>query len=160
MRKACVYFSFFCTALLFAELTQAQPIPLEKPPLFHHACEDQDTPARKQECFKERAGYAQETLNRVYDQVSQRLENSATLTTAQNAWLSYRNKECAFESSLAEEAYRRTHELSCIARLTESRVLSLFAILSQTDYKRTDMDNAGVQDNPVPSEQNNIQTQE
>jgi uncharacterized protein YecT (DUF1311 family) len=76
-------------------------------------------------CVNRHRQDAQIRLNMVFVDLMKSLESEAVqdrLHEAQNAWLIYRDDQCAFERMHAETpALERIVELSCIATLTEAR---------------------------------------
>lgn len=117
--------------MMVASAYAQAPVPLEKPPVFKDFCGGAETPADLLSCTNQRKEKAQAQLRGVYNKLVARLGSAEGLTEAQNAWITYRNLECAFETRLVEaDNLKRMQELSCVSRLSEMRALALHRMLS------------------------------
>lgn len=126
--KVYILFISFIFLCLFPETVLAQPIPMDKPPVFSLRCGSQPSPAAQMDCLNERVAFAQDTLNHMYDKVQQGIDDRELLNLSQNAWVTYKDQTCKFQASLEIEAYQRSKELECIGQLTEDRAMFFFYI--------------------------------
>ncbi len=103
-------------------------------------CEDVESTSEVMKCVKRHYDDAQIRLNMVYSDLTRMLDNSAEvsgLIDSQNAWLTYRDMHCVWESGRAKEpALTRIYELSCITTLTEKRAENLSMSLFRETQQR------------------------
>jgi len=94
------------------------------------ACDDPQTQAEITICATGSAKDADAALNAAYRQVMARLANDdrERLRSAQRAWITFRDKECAFRSGPYDGgSIQGTVLASCISALTNERVSHLLA---------------------------------
>lgn len=95
-------------------------------------CDGSRTTADALACVNEHKSDVQERLNSIFDEAT-KLSDKQTqplLTTAQNAWISYRDAQCTWEAALAKNpSLERIYELSCVTLLTGLRADLLATIL-------------------------------
>ena len=103
-----------------------------------HSCMNAKNTADILACAKDQNDLAQERLSGVFEKIiSNHTEESLLLfRQAQTNWLLYRNEECEWEESKAEnEALKRIEKLSCLARLTNIRAKLLDPMAQNVDSK-------------------------
>ncbi len=111
--------------LLFVIFIAAMHSDLNAGQAFNH-CDDAQSTADEMGCVKRRYDDAQERLNAIFQEVmqeqDQNKDKAQAVRSAQNDWISYRDKECIWETDQVEtESLRRLEELSCLTILTEQR---------------------------------------
>ena len=130
LSQAKIFFTLFLLIHIPVSVYASDILPTEKPPIFNSFCTKAKTPADKQACTQKRYEHAEDKLKKQFDAFLRFLTNTnhaEEMKTSQNAWIEYRNKECAFEAGFFEEEIaKRTLELSCLSRLTEQRTLVLY----------------------------------
>jgi len=128
-----IVFSWFLTSGFYSHYSHAQQH------ISH--CDLTESTASAQACLKKHLDEAQDRLNEVYEELSSTLETEdlQELKRLQQNWLTYRDEECAWEAGRTETAsLQQVYELSCKARLTESRA-------EQLEITLADMEEPGVQ---------------
>jgi len=101
-------------------------------------CANAASQASLNACADRGARKADAALDRAYAEVMSRLEpaGKARLRDAQRAWLAFRDKECAFESSGADGgSVAPMVALNCFAALTDQRIRALagFRVCTEGD---------------------------
>jgi uncharacterized protein YecT (DUF1311 family) len=99
-------------------------------------CDQADSTAAVQACLKRHLTNAQKRLNKIYNQLSAKLETEkkAELQELQQNWLAYRDAECMWESeNSVTPSTKRLNELSCMTRLTEDRADILSVAYSDSE---------------------------
>ena len=101
-------------------------------------CSDAQTQADMNECARTELKQADDRLNRLYGEIQQRLKgepNTATLlTSAQRAWVTYRDAECGFSSFMSTGgSIHGMVEAQCLNGLTETRSEDFIAYLNCQD---------------------------
>jgi uncharacterized protein YecT (DUF1311 family) len=90
-------------------------------------------------CVKKHYDDTTQKLNKTYEDVlvTQSDEDAEAFRTAQQDWIAYRDKECAWEiSQVQTESLRRHEELECLTRLSMLRLRVLDEYLeTHADYK-------------------------
>ena len=103
-------------------------------------CGNQQTQASMNECANQAFKKSDSELNAVYKEIKDRLKGDADktnlLTTAQRAWVAYRDGECTFSASGVSggSAYPFIYD-SCLTSLTEKRIsdLKVYAACQEGD---------------------------
>jgi len=99
-------------------------------------CDKVKSTAESMECINRHMQSEQERLNEAYKQYSEEKseEEKSDINTAQQAWVAYRDAQCAWEASQADPpALARLHELSCLTALTKYRADFLSALSETKD---------------------------
>jgi len=113
-----------CFTVFLAGSALAQPGP---------DCTQPHTPYDKNVCSGEEAAAADAKLNQAYGSLQSALGSakpSAELRGAQRAWISLRDKECAFEESLFEGGSNAPYVANtCVATYTKRRTAELERLL-------------------------------
>ena len=91
----------------------------------HMQCEDGNM-SQMTSCMSEELAESDARLNLVYQTLLRALLKPQPLQAAQRAWLAYRDKECAFQTSSMEggSGYSFSQDL-CLLRFTERRIAEL-----------------------------------
>jgi uncharacterized protein YecT (DUF1311 family) len=97
-------------------------------------CNNPQTTLQMNQCASQQAQAADKKLNQVYQQLKPKLsrQQQQRLTTAQQAWIKFRDETCAYErgqfegGTLASPTYG-----NCIARVTKQRISDLEQYLKQ-----------------------------
>ncbi len=87
-------------------------------------CNNPQTQSSMNACAQQRWQATDRELNRIYQSLTPQLSNTRRqqLVTAQRAWITFRDSECAFSSSLAEGGSMQPMLLyGCLGGLTETR---------------------------------------
>lgn len=112
------------------------PIPVRALPLNYLAqkpnCNNPQTQSEMNICEGVRYQQADKRLNLVYKQLLPKLENlrRKKLITAQQAWINFRDKSCAFEKSEVEGGTMAPMiEAGCLAEMTKQRTAQLESYL-------------------------------
>lgn len=95
-------------------------------------CDGSRTTADALACVNEHKSDVQTRLNTIFDEATKQSDSRTQplLTKAQNAWISYRDAQCAWEAALAANpSLERIYELSCVTLLTGLRTDLLATIL-------------------------------
>ncbi len=130
--KIHVYFALFLIVAAFAPLSSAQA---QGHNLY---CKNNDSTASTRVCLTAHLTAAQERLNEIYEDLPKKLDDKAAadLKALQKTWLIYRDAECMWESSSAEDAVlKQIRELSCMARVTEDRADLLSIAYTDSENK-------------------------
>ena len=103
--------------------------------MSEHPCTDPQTQTDMTLCAKADFDTADETLNRLYGEVRERLAgDEARLTRlrdAQRAWIAYRDADCAFRASAVEGGSAQPMvEAECRTEATTRRNADLDALLA------------------------------
>lgn len=102
-------------------------------------CDGASSTAALQKCVNKHHADAQEKLNIVYETVSATLEDEdlQVLRNIQSMWISYRDAECAWESSRIENSSLvKLYELSCMTLMTEDRIDLLQSTYANEDSSK------------------------
>jgi uncharacterized protein YecT (DUF1311 family) len=116
----------FCAAFPFAVQAQSHNV----------YCDKANSTAAFQSCVKRHYAAAQKDLNAAYDELSADMpaEEMDKLRELQNAWLAYRDNECAWEASRIEDGpLVKIYELSCQAQMTEARTALLLTTAGNSE---------------------------
>ncbi len=120
-----IILSAFCFMFFVPSSSQAQG---------HSAfCGQAESTAASQSCLKRHLDSAQRKLNKVYNNLTNKLEgdNLEELKELQKTWLRYRDAECMWEAGrTSTPSLKRVNEMSCMARVTEDRLDLLTIALS------------------------------
>ncbi|MFL6229936.1 MAG: lysozyme inhibitor LprI family protein [Pyrinomonadaceae bacterium] len=122
MRKT-VLVLLFVAGLLPLTATKGQKRPSPTPP-----CGKYDTQAEAGECAYKEYQAADAELNKAYNQLAAQLDADGRthLKEAELAWISYRDKNCEYESSFyLGGTMRPMIESFCLARMTKARSAEL-----------------------------------
>ncbi|MEM9804874.1 MAG: lysozyme inhibitor LprI family protein [Cyanobacteria bacterium P01_D01_bin.56] len=107
----------------------AQPASPPSPvPLAKQDCGALETQQAMNQCVADNYAVADQQLNEVYQQVRQKLNESAQqqLMDAEEQWISFRDAQCAFESKYFEGgSIASLIQSSCLEQLTDNRIAEL-----------------------------------
>ena len=123
IRRFIPFLSFFCFPLLicvvFVGTAQAQHMGF---------CDSATSTADMMSCVKMHKDDAQADLSKAYDLMASSLsgEEKAAFDKVQEKWLAFRDAQCGWEADQTKlDALRKVYELSCVANLTELRIMDL-----------------------------------
>lgn len=127
---------FYCLSVYTAfVLTAAAAMPAQAQ-RHEGYCDGSRTTADALACVNRHKADVQKRLNSIFDEakkLSGGRQSGPLLTAAQNAWITYRDAQCAWESGLAENpSLERIYELSCVTLLTNLRA-DLLATTLETE---------------------------
>ena len=99
-------------------------------------CEGTSSTAAALKCLSTHKKNAEKALKKASDELVKNRDKKTRkdFIETQNAWLSYRDQECAWEKNLVEgKVAKRLYEASCLSSLTDARAKQLsYALLSSS----------------------------